>query len=235
MFNGPKTKNGPNPRSPVSTGQLVSIEQVAQLLQTPRPSADRLHRPGSAGRAPAMVAAERGARRKAVPPARSPACAQTNRLRGRLLASLLLFARQRLDGSLKGAALRRLLDAAQARGQFLMPFATTLGLFTISGVYKTVSAVAKAASASSSAFQTEGKASNRSHPRNDVLTRFCQPQADLAQADVAIVPAGIAELDEAAIFAGDQERAGVIHSGSASAGSRLLFVGLSRDWFADRL
>jgi hypothetical protein len=46
--------------------------------------------------------------------------------------------------------------------RFLTPFATVLGLFTISGVYKTVSAPAKTARASSSARQTEGNASKRS-------------------------------------------------------------------------
>src|SRR6185312_15573399 len=61
--------------------------------------------------------------------------------------------------------------------RLLTPFATVLGLFTISGVYKTVSALAKAARASSSACHTRATPQNDPSRRSDELTKFCRPRA----------------------------------------------------------
>ena len=40
---------------------------------------------------------------------------------------------------------------------------------------------------------------------------FADARRSMTQADIAIVPAGIAELGEAPVFAGDEERTAAIH------------------------
>ena len=108
---------------------LVPIEQVAQLLQTrdlqpigfideDQPDGRQRWLPRSDGHV------EKPCRRLALPHARKPIVFEEE-----FLASSLLLASQRLDGSLKGATLRRLLDAAQARTE--MPDAICHGAWAV--------------------------------------------------------------------------------------------------------
>jgi hypothetical protein len=113
--------------------------------------------PASNGRVPATAVAERRGRRRSVVPAPHRKAARTNPLRAEVPSS---FGppREPAPGRRPGQFRRcgscwMLLKLVQ---RLLTPFATVLGLFTMSGVYTTVSALAKAARLR----HTEGNASS---------------------------------------------------------------------------
>ena len=179
-----------------------------------RPSADRLHQPGSAGPAPAMVTAGRGERRKW----RQPACLPSMRANqstsrknscrlcssSRALPSMRSFPARRCGSS----RIRRRL--VQSRLTFHCHHARVIhdlrgvkdGIGALEGGKRLVTGL------------PDRRQNLEAVPGCIVTSRqgFADPRRSIAQADIAIVPTGIAELGEAAIFAGDQERTGVIHS-----------------------
>ena len=124
--------------------ELVAIEQVAQLLQTCDLQTIGLinkDQPGGRqGRLPRSDGhVEKPCRRLALSHARKPISFEEKLLASPLLLTEPASARQPERCARCGSCwmLRRLVQ------RLLTPFATVLGLFTISGVYKTVSASAK--------------------------------------------------------------------------------------------
>ena len=129
---------------------------------------------------------------------------------------MLLLASPRPRGDLLSPALRLLLDAAQACAK--IPHAIRHGARAVHDLRRVQDGIGAGEGGERFVIGLPNRGQClETIPVRVVTSRqgFADPRRPVAQADIAIVPAGIAELGEAAIFAGDQERAGIIHSGIA--------------------